>query len=151
MSTMTVQVAYADADAEAAAKFVAEFGDAADFTATTDAPDVALVLLGERTFADEGVDAVVRDAVSGAQPQAVVVSCLDRNAQSSRLSLLVRANVEKGYALFYRRPLDASELRKWLEKATEARSRIAPVRVWSEWFETEPDNASWMPDTTWKH
>jgi hypothetical protein len=106
-----------------------------------DGPDVLLVLLGEHTYADPAVDEAVRAAVAAGR--GVLVTCLDRNAQSSRLPPLLRANVDSGYAEFYRRPLDAAELRGWLERAP---ARPDPVREVAD--APTPD---WMPADTWKH
>jgi hypothetical protein len=87
---------------------------------------VTLVLNGReihaRRDADWELHASLLPAADGL-PNGLLGCTIDRNAQKFDMPTRLRANVDSGYARFYRLPLSVAELQQWLDAAADRRSQ----------------------------
>jgi len=128
-------------DQEEIEEFFNRFGDAADFVrvpgdhfaddatnadirAAMDGATITLVLNGRCTHSKRDVDWGVRASLEPDEtglPNGLLVCLIDRSAQKFDLGPALKANVDSGYARFYRLPLSVEELSGWLDDAAAAR------------------------------
>ena len=90
------------------------------------------MLIGTCTHARWTVDWEVEASLepsSDGLPSALVAVNLDRLAQKVDLPPRVEANVDSGYAPFYRLPLSAREFEGWIDRAAEARPHTRDLVV----------------------